>query len=203
MAKRLSTTHTAYVWWSKVKSNSLSASKIHLLSTATWDFIVRCYVENNFWILCPLLFTVCNSSLEREENTCPTYFISQTIEYYSLKIFTLLYQTLLILFHFILTVQVAIVQSLFVSDPLRPNELHHARLHCPSLLPRVCSNSCPLSRWYYLTISSSITSFSFCHQSFPALGSFLMSWLHIRWATYWSFNFNIGPSNEIVKVDCL
>ena len=67
-------------------------------------------------------------------------------EYYSLKFFTLLYQTLLILFHFILTVHVAIVQSLFVSDPLRPDELQHARVHCPSLLPRVCSNSCPLSR---------------------------------------------------------
>ena len=27
--------------------------------------------------------------------------------------------------------------------------LQHARLPCPSLSPRVCSNSCPLSPWFY------------------------------------------------------
>ena len=38
-------------------------------------------------------------------------------------------------------------------------------------------DSCPLSWWFYLTISSSATPFSFCLQSFPASRSFLMSWL--------------------------
>ena len=42
----------------------------------------------------------------------------------------------------------------------------------PSLSPRVCSNPCPLSQWCYLTISSSITAFSSCPQSFPGSGSF-------------------------------
>ena len=42
---------------------------------------------------------------------------------------------------------------------------------------RVCSNSCPLSQWCYLTISSSTTSFFLCLQYFPASGSFPMSWL--------------------------
>ena len=46
-----------------------------------------------------------------------------------------------------------------------------------STIPQVCSNSCPLSWWYYLTISSSATPFSFCLLSFPALGSFPMSQL--------------------------
>ena len=49
-----------------------------------------------------------------------------------------------------------------------------------SFLPlslRVCSNSCPLSPWCYLTISSSANPFSFCLQSFPASGSFPVSWL--------------------------
>ena len=46
-----------------------------------------------------------------------------------------------------------------------------------SLSPRVCTNSCPLSWWYCLTISSSPAPFSFCVQSLPASGSFLMSWL--------------------------
>ena len=39
---------------------------------------------------------------------------------------------------------------------------------CPSLSPGACSNSCPLNQWCYLTIWSSVTSFSFCFQSFPA-----------------------------------
>ena len=46
-----------------------------------------------------------------------------------------------------------------------------------SLSPGLCSNSCPLSQWCYLTISSSATAFSFCLQSFLASRSFPMSWL--------------------------
>ena len=46
---------------------------------------------------------------------------------------------------------------------------------CPSPTPGVYSNSCPLSRWCHLTISSSVIPFSFCFQSFPASGSFPMS----------------------------
>ena len=48
---------------------------------------------------------------------------------------------------------------------------------CPLLSPGVCSNSCPLSWWFYLTISSSVIIFPSCLQSFPASGSFLVSWL--------------------------
>ena len=40
-----------------------------------------------------------------------------------------------------------------------------------------CSNSHPLSWWCHPTISSSVIPFSSCLQSFPASGSFLMSWL--------------------------
>ena len=53
-----------------------------------------------------------------------------------------------------------------VSDSLQPHELQHARVPCPSLSSRVCSNSCPLSWWCHPTISSSVTLFS-CPQSFP------------------------------------
>ena len=63
-----------------------------------------------------------------------------------------------------------------MSSSLWPHGLQHARLPYPSLSPRVCSNSCLLSRWCYLT-SSSATPFSFCLQSFPALGSFPVSQL--------------------------
>ena len=64
-----------------------------------------------------------------------------------------------------------------MSNSLWPHGLQHGRLPCPSLYPRVCSNSCPLSWWCCLTISSSAALFSFCLQSFPASGSFPMSQL--------------------------
>ena len=54
--------------------------------------------------------------------------------------------------------------------------LQPARLPCPSLSPGVCSNSCPLSRWRHQTISFSVALFFLCLQSFPASGSFPMSW---------------------------
>ena len=64
-----------------------------------------------------------------------------------------------------------------MSDPLQSRGLWYPRLFCPPLFPRACSNSCPLSRWCHPTISSSVIPFSSCLQSFPASGSFPMSWL--------------------------
>ena len=64
-----------------------------------------------------------------------------------------------------------------MSDSLQFRGLQHSRLPCPSLSPRVCSNSCPLSWWCHPTISSSVTPVSSCPQSFPASGSFPVSWL--------------------------
>ena len=55
---------------------------------------------------------------------------------------------------------VVVVPSLSGVQTLQPHQ--HARLHCPSLSPWVCSNSCPLSWWCHPTISSSVTSFSSC-----------------------------------------
>ena len=52
---------------------------------------------------------------------------------------------------------------------LWPHRLQHARLLCPPLSPRGCSDSCPLSQWCHPTISSSAAPFSFLslsqHQS--------------------------------------
>ena len=80
---------------------------------------------------------------------------------------------------------------------LQPHEPQHARPPCPLPTPRVYPNSCPSSQWCHPTISSSINPFSSCPQSFPASGSFPNeSALHIRWPKYWSFGFNISPSNE-------
>ena len=62
-----------------------------------------------------------------------------------------------------------------MSDSLRPHGLQHNRLPCPSPTPGACSNSCPSSWWCHPTISSSVVPLSFCPQSFPASGSFLMN----------------------------
>ena len=64
-----------------------------------------------------------------------------------------------------------------MSESLRPHGLKHTRLPGPSLSSGVCSNSCLLSHWCYLNISSSATLFSFCLQSFPASGPFPVSYL--------------------------
>ena len=53
-----------------------------------------------------------------------------------------------------------------VSDSLRPHELQHTRLPCPSPTPRACSNS------VHPTVSSSVIPFSSHLQSFPASGPF-------------------------------
>ena len=64
------------------------------------------------------------------------------------------------------------VQLLSHVDRLQPHGLQHARPPSPSTTPGAYSNSCPLSQWCHPAISSSVTSFSYCLQSFPASGSF-------------------------------
>ena len=86
-----------------------------------------------------------------------------------------------------------------VSNSLRPHGLQHTRFPCHSPSLGACSNSCPLSWWCHPTISSSVVPFSSRLQSFPASGSFQINRvfsLRIRWPKYWSFSFNINPSNE-------
>ena len=62
-----------------------------------------------------------------------------------------------------------------VSNSLQPHGLQRARLPCPSSTAGIYPNSCQLSQWCHQTISSSVTPFSSCPQSFPASGSFPMS----------------------------
>ena len=76
-----------------------------------------------------------------------------------------------------------------------PTAAHQAFLSSPT--PRVHPNSCPLSGWCHPTISSSVIPSSSCPRSLPASGIFSNEpALHIRWPKYWSFSFNISPSNE-------
>ena len=85
-----------------------------------------------------------------------------------------------------------------MSDSLLSHGLLHAKLSYPSPSPRVCSNSCPLSQWCHPTILSSVGPFSYCFQSFPASGSFLMDWLFASGGKSIgvSFSFSIIPSKE-------
>ena len=69
------------------------------------------------------------------------------------------------------------VSSVAQSCPTLCN-LHGLQHDMPPCLlpnPRVYSNSCPSSRWYHPTSSSSVIPFSSYLQSFPASGSFQMS----------------------------
>ena len=63
-----------------------------------------------------------------------------------------------------------------MSNSLQPHQMQHTRLPSPSLPPRVCSNSCPLSQWCYLSHpllhpSPPLALNLSHHQSFP------VSWL--------------------------
>ena len=82
-----------------------------------------------------------------------------------------------------------------MSDSLQPHGLQHARFPCPSLSPRVCSDSCPLSQWCYLTISFSAAPFFFCLQSFPASGSFPVSQLFTSGGQSISASTSVLPVN--------
>ena len=75
-----------------------------------------------------------------------------------------------------------------MSSSLLPHGLQCTRLPCPPLLHRVCSNSCPLSWWYYnhlilccpLLLLPSI---------FPSIRVFASG-------IDWSFSFSSSPSSE-------
>ena len=82
-----------------------------------------------------------------------------------------------------------------VSDSLWPHGLQHTRLPCPSPVPGTCSNSCPSSQWCHPTISSSVTCFSSCPQSFPASGSFPVSQL------FTSGGQSIGASASVLPMN--
>ena len=84
-----------------------------------------------------------------------------------------------------------------VSNSLRPHGLKHARPPCPSLTPRVYSNSCPLSQWCHPTHLVLCCPLLLLPSIFPSIRVFSNeSALRIRWSKYWSFSFSISPSNE-------
>ena len=83
-----------------------------------------------------------------------------------------------------------------MSNSLQPHELQHTRLPCPSPTPRVWSNSHSSSKMpsSHLILRGSLLLPS---SVFPSIRIFSNeSVLCIRWPNYWSFSFNISPSNK-------
>ena len=84
-----------------------------------------------------------------------------------------------------------------VSDSLQPHELQHARAPCPSLTPESTQTHVhqvgdaiqPLS-------SPSPPTLNLSQHQGPIKVFSKESALRIRWQKYWSFSFNISPSNE-------
>ena len=79
-----------------------------------------------------------------------------------------------------------------------------ARFPCPSLSPRVCLNSCPLSQWCHATVFSSVAPFS-SYSHFPSVRVFSSESVHgVRWPKYWSFSissFNEYPALISFRID--
>ena len=87
-------------------------------------------------------------------------------------------------------------------NSLPPHGLQHARLPCPSPSPRVCSNSCPLSKCY----SNHVILYCpllLLPADFPIIRLFSNeSALCHRQPKYWSLSFSISPSNEYSELIC-
>ena len=83
-----------------------------------------------------------------------------------------------------------------MSNSLWPHELQHARPPCPSPTPRVHSNSCLLSQWRHLDISSSVVPFSSCPQPLQASESFPMSMTNLDSILESRDITDKGPSNQ-------
>ena len=83
-----------------------------------------------------------------------------------------------------------------VSDSLWPHGLQHAKIPCPALSSRLCSNSCPLSQWYDPTVLCSVAHFSSCLQYLPASESLPMSWPLASDPKVLRFSFSISTSKE-------
>ena len=82
-----------------------------------------------------------------------------------------------------------------VSDSLRPHGLQHARPPCPHHLPELAQTHI---HWVSDTIQPSLPLSSPSPVFNLSQHQGLFQWVSscIRWPKYWSFSFNISPSNE-------
>ena len=135
------------------------------LKHSEWNYILSHY-HNIIWYFYPkFLWLIDKADSETAKSLLTKYTYSEEV-HYSTKIP-----------QNFLKIRISSVQFSYsvMSNSLWPHGLQHTRLLGPSTTPRVYSNSCPLSRGWQPTISSSIIPFSSSLQSFPASGSFQMS----------------------------
>ena len=84
-----------------------------------------------------------------------------------------------------------------MSDTVQLHELQHARLPCPSVSPRVCSDSLSFESVMpsnYLILCCPLLLLPSVFSSIRVFSN--ESALCFRWPKYWSFSFSISPSNE-------
>ena len=86
------------------------------------------------------------------------------------------------------------------SNSLQPHGLQHARLPCPSPIPRACSNLSiePMMPFNHLVLCPPLL---LLPSIFPSIRVFsLEPVLHIKWPKCWSFSISISPSNEYSRL---
>jgi len=84
-----------------------------------------------------------------------------------------------------------------MSDSLQLHGLQHARLPCPSLTTKVYSKLMSIESVMPSSHLILCRPLLLLPSIFPTIRVFSNeSALHIRWPKYWSFSFNISPSNE-------
>ena len=88
-----------------------------------------------------------------------------------------------------------------VSDSLKPNELHHARLLCPSLSPQGSSKIMSIESMMSFNYLILYHPLLLLPSSFPSIRVFSKELvLCLRWPKYSSFSFSISPSNEYSRL---
>ena len=84
-----------------------------------------------------------------------------------------------------------------MSDSLQPHESQHTRPPCPSPTPGVYPNSLSIESVMPSSHPILCRPLLLLPPNPPSIRVFSNeSVLHIRWPKYWSFSFNISPSNE-------
>ena len=124
-------------------------------------------------------------------------FILNIVSFAVQKLLSLIRSHLFIFVFISITLSSVQLSCSVVSDSLQPDESQHTRPPCPSPSPGGHKNSCSLSWWCHLTISSSVIPFSSCLQSFPTSGSFQMS-QHFAWGGQ---NTGVSASTSVLPMN--
>ena len=82
-----------------------------------------------------------------------------------------------------------------VSTSLRPHELQHTRLPCPSPIPGACPNSCPSSQWCQRPRASCLKK----ELGSPVILILRLFFSSLKWVRFWSLLTIMSKQNNIWK----